>query len=83
MTIYVDSAQYSRGNTNKMFCHMVADTIEELHSFAESIGVKRCWYHSSSKYKHYDLNEDQRKVAVCSGAIEISSKELITLIKNS
>lgn len=30
-------------------------TIENLHLMADELGIKRCWYHSSAKYKHYDI----------------------------
>lgn len=81
MTVYVDSAQYLRGKTICLFCHMIVDSNEELHVFAESIGIKRCWYHSSARYQHYDLNETQRRSAINAGAIEGSAKQLVTLSK--
>lgn len=41
--IYVDDAGIMW--KGKLRYHMTADTRAELHEFAESIGVKRCWYH--------------------------------------
>ena len=35
--------------------HLVADTEEELHKFAQKIGLKRSWYQDKSHYPHYDL----------------------------
>lgn len=45
--------------------HMVANTVEELHEFAESIGLKRHFFHGVRKgHPHYDLtNERIRKIA--------------------
>jgi len=41
--------------------HLISDTsLEELHLFAESIGIKRCWYHSSSSWIHYDIPKRMR-----------------------
>lgn len=37
--------------------HMVATTVEELHVFAEKIGVHRCYFRNPRKkrHPHYDL----------------------------
>lgn len=51
---------------------------EELHAFATLIGVKKCWAHKD----HYDLNADQRQLAVDNGAQEITSREMIKLCRN-
>lgn len=39
---------------------------------AEDLGIKRCWYHASARYKHYDiplrrLKEIASKTEVVSG----------------
>ncbi len=44
---------------------MTADTVEELHVFAEKIGVKRCWFERSRRgVMHYDLNPTNRSKAI-------------------
>lgn len=75
MTVYVDplmpSKQY-RESANKRWnweknCHMTADTVEELHTFAKRLGLKRDYFqghHLNPLFWHYDLNESRRKVAV-------------------
>lgn len=56
-------------------CHMFADgNLEELHAFANKIGLKREWLHDS-RHPHYDLTPSKRKLAVEFGAIEITTKE--------
>jgi hypothetical protein len=35
--------------------HLVADTEEELHTFAQKIGLKRKWYQCPDTHPHYDL----------------------------
>lgn len=35
--------------------HLVADTLNELHSFAEYIGLKRCWFQTALRHPHYDV----------------------------
>ena len=44
--------------------HLVADSLEELHEFASSIGIKRCWFHGMRKgHPHYDLPKGKRDAA--------------------
>jgi len=31
------------------------ESLEELHKFAQSIGLKREWFQDHKKYPHYDL----------------------------
>lgn len=56
-------------------CHLVADTEEELHAFAEKIGMKRSWF-QSGRVAHYDLTEARRARAVEFGAQELTRREL-------
>lgn len=45
--------------------HLVSDSsLDELHEFAASIGLKRCWYRRG----HYDLFGNKLSVAVAHGA---------------
>jgi hypothetical protein len=55
---------------------MIADSIEELHSFAESIGVARHWFHNGN---HYDLREADWKRAIDAGATLVTSRALVAL----
>lgn len=79
--IYVDEAEWSKPNGRKKYAHMTADSIAELHEFANSIGIKRCWWHSGSLYPHYDINVEQRLKAIENGAKAINSKELVGIAK--
>lgn len=75
MTVYVDDARIAwRG---KRWCHLQADTIEELHAFAESIGLKREWFQEGSRPEadHYDVSESLRERAVAEGAVEETTAE--------
>ena len=60
-------------------CHLVADTLAELHAFAKKIGMKRQWFQDHPKVPHYDLTAKRRAVAVSLGAKEITSRELILM----
>ncbi len=79
MAVYVDDAVWPwRG---QLWCHLLADSLEELHSFAKSIGLKKEWFQGDTKYPHYDMNENRRKIAVKKGAIEIDKRTTIEKAK--
>lgn len=80
MAVYVDdlmacipSAQW-RWNQS---CHLIADTLEELHVFAKSIGMKRAWFQGNNRLPHYDLNANRRRIAVRLGAIELDRHSFV------
>lgn len=82
MPVYVDSykAKY-RGMT---MCHMLADTTDELHEMAKSIGMKREWFQiSRAGTAHYDIPIFRKKLAIKNGAVEISRRDLVRLIRKS
>lgn len=67
MAVYVDNCCLSwRG---KLWCHLVADTLEELHSFARQLGLKRSWFQDKTRYPHYDVTTSVREKALAIGAI--------------
>ena len=78
MTIYVDPLmsflRNKKWNHNKS-CRLVADTLEELHSFAASTGMNMLWFQVGSSFPHYDLTEGMRSKAVKAGAVEIAIRE--------
>jgi len=49
-------------------CHLTADTLEDLHSFAHYIGISRACF-LDNPLPHYDLFEDERRQAVLAGAV--------------
>lgn len=77
MTVYVDDLKYKKKNGRIKYCHMIADTLEELHEFCQSVGISKHFFHAYAKHKHYDLNERNRNLAIENGAIEISTREII------
>lgn len=75
MSVYVDTlwaTEPRRGWPYKWSCHLTADSIEELHQFAEAIGMKRAWFQDHPTFPHYDLTKTRRIAAVRHGAIEES-----------
>ncbi len=79
MAVYVDDAVWHW--KGQLWCHLLADSLDELHSFAQSIGLKREWFQGHTKYPHYDMNENRRKIAVKKGAIEIDKRTTIEKAK--
>jgi hypothetical protein len=62
------------------WCHMVTDgNLEELHTFAAKIGLKRCWYQSQS-HPHYDLRPSKRDLAIKNGAETITGRQLVEIM---
>lgn len=74
MTVYVGDPVWPLGRMK--MCHMVADTLDELHAMADAIGMKREWF-QDSRYKHYDVSKGKREQAIRLGAVEISDREII------
>lgn len=57
---------------------MVSDTSEEeLHAFADSLGLKRAWFQDKS-LPHYDITPSKRTLALRLGATAVPSRELVT-----
>lgn len=68
MAVYVDNAKVKwRG---KQWCHLVADSIEELHEFTYQLGLQRNWFQHGASYPHYDVTVEVREKALSVGAIE-------------
>lgn len=76
MAVYVDNARVKwRG---RLWCHLLADSIEELHEFAKKLGLRRNWFQHAASYPHYDVTLEIRQIALSMGAIEGSRTEIIT-----
>lgn len=70
-----DMHQIAMGRYGRMrMCHMIADTIEELHQMADRIGIDRNHYQGPPKTinPHYDICTSKRSKAVDFGASEIT-----------
>ena len=66
MSVYVDDELVPwRG---KLWCHLVADTVPELHVFARRLGLREGWFQSKSAYPHYDVTVSVRDRALTMGA---------------
>lgn len=81
--VYVDEMAVCPRSRNWPYdqaCHMVADSVEELHAFAGRLGLMRSWFQSGS-LPHYDLTIGRRVKAIRLGAIEINRKKIVDLMQ--
>lgn len=83
MSVYVDDAfdqlpvpaKWSGGG------HLQADSLDELHAFAVSIGLRREWFQTRPgrpDCDHYDLTASKRTLAIERGAIAEVAEEGVT-----
>lgn len=76
MVVYVDNY---KGRFGRMtMCHMVADTLNELNTMADLIGIPR--HHlqrDGHRVTHYDICMSKRTLAVKHGAVEITTREMV------
>ncbi len=79
MAVYVDKLR-DWGWRLGPSCHLVADTLEELHAFALGIGLRRSWF-QDKRTPHYDLTEKRRAAAVKAGAVELEDREFVEACK--
>lgn len=77
MAVYVDDMRARLGRM--IMCHMIADTEDEIHQMADHIGVARRWYQGD----HYDISLSKRALAVKHGAIEITQREAVKVLRRS
>lgn len=71
MPVYMDPPFRAKG---KFWCHLWADTDEELHAMARRLGLKREWHQSPEKrnarWSHYDIcSPAKRQLAARLGVI--------------
>ena len=78
MSVYVDDCVYPYGRM--MMCHMLADSLDELHAMADKIGVNRKWF-QNTRNPHYDICKSKWALAVGHGAVEINRRQLAELIR--
>lgn len=83
MSCYVDTirAYPEAGLRHTHFCHLLADTREELHAMADELGVPRRFFQDHPWRWHYDLPEHVRVAAVAHGAVEVTLPFVGELLK--
>lgn len=88
MSVYVDepveyakevSGYVGRARAKPRWCHMIADTLDELHEMADRLGLRREWFQPDRRGfggDHYDLVPSKREQAVRLGAQSITLHQL-------
>jgi hypothetical protein len=61
------------------WCHMIADTEDELHALATKIGLRRAWFQGD----HYDLTPGRRQAAIRIGAIALDRRAFVQKLRDS
>lgn len=75
MAVFVDNERITwRG---KLWCHLVADSLDELHAFAGALGLKRSWFQERAAYPHYDVTTEVRDRALRLGALQGRKAQII------
>jgi hypothetical protein len=78
--IFVDNANIE--HNGKIWHHMTSDTsIEELHLFAEKLGLKREYFQDKNHFYHYDITENKFNMAISMGAIVVDARTLVHYAK--
>jgi hypothetical protein len=82
MTVYVDDwrQQATVGGHNARWSHMFSDVSdEELHAFAEQLGLRRSYFQKAGDpiqlRRHYDVTENVRLKALKAGATAITWRD--------
>jgi hypothetical protein len=79
MSVYVDDMRAQLGRM--IMCHMIADSHVELLEMADKIGVNWKWIQWLGTYReHFDISLSRRSRAVNCGAIELTRRELASMI---
>lgn len=77
--VYVDKRKYNY--KHMVMCHLLADSKLELLEFANKLNLNSKHIQFENTYKeHFDICLTKRKLAIQLGAIEISNKELYSLL---
>ncbi len=79
MAVYIDDAvTLWRG---QRWAHLMADTLDELHAFAEALGIPRRAFQDKASGAHYDVPAPLREEAIAMGAVPISRHADRALVK--
>ena len=78
MTVYVNKLRTRYGGLT--LCHLLADSVEELHAAAKKLGVEPQLFQKDGM-PHYDLSLKKRDLAIKAGAKVIDREELAGLMK--
>ena len=83
MACYVDTVRSypNAGLRFTEFCHLLADTRDELHDMADALGIPRRFFQEHPWRWHHDLPEHLRPRAIDLGAVEMDIHEVGALLR--
>ncbi|HEY8583442.1 MAG TPA: DUF4031 domain-containing protein [Capillimicrobium sp.] len=74
MAVYVDNAVIPwRG---RLWAHLLASDLDELHAMAAAIGMRRAWFQDGGRFPHYDVTAEGRAAALELGAVPIVGRRI-------
>ena len=81
MAVYVDRPLWRFAD--RRWCHLLADTPEELHGFAAKLGITRQSYQGPPKTSapHYDITGLERSRALALGAVACGREEIVAVFR--
>ncbi|MDQ0991549.1 DUF4031 domain-containing protein [Streptomyces sp. V3I7] len=78
MTVYIDPPSWP--GHGRLWSHLVSDvSYDELHAFAAALDVPR----RAFERDHYDIPARRYADAVAAGAVEVSSREVVRLLRRA
>lgn len=83
MAVYVDDAIWPYAG--RRWCHLLADSDDELHRFAVLLGLKLSSYQGPPRTtkSHYDITAFERDRALRLGAVAITREQVVTLLRRA
>ena len=75
MAVYVDRAKVLF--KGREWCHLMADTLDELHDFARMLDIDARLFHRTASYPHYDITLEMRMMVISHGAIDADRRTII------
>ena len=76
MAVWVDDMRIAKHG--KLWCHLVADSWEEMHDFAlHTLKLEARRFHGKAKLPHYDVTIWERELALQLGAVTVHHRQIV------
>lgn len=72
--IYIDTLKSYPGH-EVQYAHMTADSLTELHTYAQKLGLGKEWFHNV-RHPHYDISEKLYALAVTNAKV-VNSRVIV------
>lgn len=57
-------------------------SVENLHTMARELGIRRCWFHASKDHPHYDVPK-RRVATIDQRSTLVTPREIIAIMKGT